>query len=136
MVTNNKAEKHNSEISRQEGPGGFVDERGPSPVLKPRRAQRVALSDDVAGHWDGRPQYVILADANYPGPEYRKLYPAITVGLKKRRQDEVKVEKTFSVQGANEELVDAFKAWAHAKGVTIKSSFDFMVAEFLKNHPL
>ena len=82
-------------------------ERGPS-----RR-----LTDDLQGsplrpaHGAGRPQYVVLTESGWPGSyevvEARPVMPA--VGLKARRGEPEKAEKTFSVQGADEDIVNGIK---------------------------
>ncbi len=88
-------------------------------------------SDDVRQGWmTPKPQYVVLMEAGWPSNHPAPV--SHVVGLKKRRVDEVKAEKTFSVQGADMELVDLMRSWCRSNNITIKSFFESAIFEKLE----
>ncbi len=90
-------------------------------------ARAVREAQQEAGMGIPRPQYRVIAAG--------MIEKVPVVGLKPRRLEPEKAEKTFSVQGMDSTLVEALKDWARGRGVTIKSTCELAFSEFLKNHP-
>lgn len=105
-----------------------------------RHSLRRATDDLGAQSFPLKPQYAILVEAGWPGSGYHVVErpaPMPAVGLKPRRVETERSEKTFSVQGADEELVQQFKDWCNNRPggrVTIKSAFEVAIREFLILH--
>ncbi len=90
-------------------------------------ARAVREAQQEAGMGVPRHQYRVIAAG--------MIEKVPVVGLKPRRLEPEKAEKTFSVQGMQEELIDGIKTWAKSRGYTIKSTCELAFSEFLKNHP-
>lgn len=92
------------------------------------------LGDDIESpSFPMKPQYAILVEAGWPG-NYQVVAPKpLAVGLKPRRQAEAS-QQTFSVQGADEDIIARVKQFVKTRSVTIKSVVELFFLEGLEKH--